>query len=269
MSKSNDGNIMIVIYFLGFCILIGSVGSLFVFIVDHYKIVLTILFIIALLILSIFIIKKIYNYKLDKKIEQQVTEKKKKLYDDNNKNQLTQTYKSNTIEKVTLSTQTQTAILSDSLIEEEYNHELTLKQREYAKQVDFNPVEHKKYESKSLISRSEKYFLDIIDSYFGSNYRIQPQVPLSSIVDKNKDFYKQYQNELYRTIDIGIFDKNTYSPLLMIEINDKTHAQTNRYKRDLKVREILKIASIPLITFYTNMPNKPTYIINRVKQNLK
>ena len=111
--------------------------------------------------------------------------------------------------------------------------------------------------------------MKIIEDYFNLKYRIQPQVPLSSIVDKNKDFIKQYQNELYRTIDIGIFNKNDYTPLLMIEINDKSHTHANRHIRDLKVREILKTANIPLITFYTNMPNTKEYVINRIKQNLK
>lgn len=125
-----------------------------------------------------------------------------------------------------------------------------------------------KYQSKQLVSNSEKYFLDIIDNNFGDNYRIIPQVPLSSIINKHKEFENQYQNELYRTIDIGIFDKNTFEPLLMIEINDKTHKQYNRYKRDLKVKEILQTANIPLITFYTDMPNRPDYIIDRINKNL-
>ena len=151
---------------------------------------------------------------------------------------------------------------------EEYNQELKIKQREYAKDINLKPEETKKYESKSLVSENEKYFLNIIENQFGQYYRIQPQVPLSSIVDKNKEFYKQYQNELYRTIDIGIFDKKTFEPLLMVEINDKTHKQANRHERDKKVREILNIANIPIITFYTNMPNKADYIINRIKKNL-
>lgn len=130
-------------------------------------------------------------------------------------------------------------------------------------------ISDSQYQAKSLVTQYEKYFLDIIEENFGEDYRVMPQVPLSSIVNKNKEFNKQYQNELYRTIDIGIFDKDTFAPLLMIEINDSTHQQSDRYKRDLKVREILDKANIPLLTFYSNMPNKENYVINRVEEYLE
>lgn len=126
----------------------------------------------------------------------------------------------------------------------------------------------KRYESKEYISDYEKHFLTIIENQFGQYYRIQPQVALSSIVNKNKKYAREYQNELYRTLDIGIFDKKTFQPLLMIEINDSTHKQANRYERDLKVREILKEAEIPLLTFYTHYSNNTPYVIKRIKENL-
>lgn len=129
-------------------------------------------------------------------------------------------------------------------------------------------ISNNQYSSKNLVTDYEKYFLNVIDENFGADYRIIPQVPLSSIVDKNRTYSKQYQSELYRTIDIGIFNKKTFEPLLMIEINDKTHTQADRYQRDLKVREILKIADIPLLTFYSGMPNNEDYIIDSIEQYL-
>lgn len=127
---------------------------------------------------------------------------------------------------------------------------------------------NKQYQSKSLLTNYEKYFYDIIDSEFSNTYYIMPQVNLASIVNKIKDFPTQYQNELYRNIDIGIFNKSSMTPLLLIEINDKTHNNKNRIARDNKVKEICSIANIPLITFYSNYPNKKDYIIKRIKETL-
>lgn len=126
----------------------------------------------------------------------------------------------------------------------------------------------KKYESKGLLTNYEKYFFDIINEEFKDSYYIMPQVNLASVVNKIKDFPTQYQNELYRNIDIGVFEKNDMTPLLLIEINDKTHNQQKRIDRDKKVNEICKIANIPLITFYSNYPNKKDYIIKRVNETL-
>lgn len=124
------------------------------------------------------------------------------------------------------------------------------------------------YVSKKLVTDCEKYFFEIINDNFGEHYRVIPQVPLSSVVNKIKDFDKQYQGELYRTIDFGIFDKTTFEPLLMIEINDNTHNRVDRINRDAKVKSILKAAKIPLITFYSDCFNKPSYVVEQIKNNL-
>ena len=125
------------------------------------------------------------------------------------------------------------------------------------------------YEQKQLMSQCEKYFYDILTQNFSQDYIIMPQVNLASIINKNKNFPKQYQTELYRNIDFGLFDKNSMKPLLLIEINDKTHEQADRIRRDIKVKEICQIAQIKLITFYTKYDNKADYIVNRIQKELK
>lgn len=127
--------------------------------------------------------------------------------------------------------------------------------------------EEKKYEQKdSLLTHHEKYFYDILEENFGINYKVQCQVNLASIINKTEQ--SKYQNELFRNVDFGIFDKETLKPLLLIEINDSSHKNKNRYERDLKVREILKQSNLNLITFYTSYENKKDYVIQRVKENL-
>ena len=126
-----------------------------------------------------------------------------------------------------------------------------------------------KYEKKKIMSDYEKYFYDILTENFSRKYFIMPQVNLASIISKEKNFPSEYQNELYRNIDFGIFDKKTMEVKLLIEINDKTHKQSNRIARDIKVKDICEKAEIKLITFYTNYPNKEEYVIDRIKNNLK
>ena len=127
-----------------------------------------------------------------------------------------------------------------------------------------------KYKLKTqTITNNEMYFLNIINKHFGYKYLIKDQVPLSSIIEKEKSFANEYQNELNRIVDIGIFDKQTTAPLLLIEINDSTHEQYERKQRDIKVKNICEQAGIKLITFWTNKENKEDYVINRIKINLE
>lgn len=143
-----------------------------------------------------------------------------------------------------------------------------IKERKRTKKEEVIIIEeNQKYIKKSLLTDCENYFFEIIKENFSKKFLVQSQVPLSSIVDKIENTY--YKNELYRTIDIGIFDKQTKLPVLMIEIDDKTHQQAKRKYRDYKVKEILNDANIKLIKFYTDKSNTPQYIVDRIGRELK
>lgn len=110
----------------------------------------------------------------------------------------------------------------------------------------------------------KKKFWEQLNKLFEKDFIVTPQVPLSSIIKKNTD--NHYANELYRTIDFGIFTKRSYQLVALIEINDNTHLQKNRMARDYKVKEILKDAGLldKLITLWMNMPNTDDYVYKRV-----
>lgn len=136
--------------------------------------------------------------------------------------------------------------------------------------INFNSVKEikpKTYKKKqSLCTKYEYYFYNIIKKRISPEYIIIPQINLATIIEKISE--QKFQNELYRNIDFGIFNKNTLEPLLLIEINDKTHNQPSKIKRDIKVKNICEEAEIKLIKFYSDKPNKPDYIISRINKEL-
>lgn len=117
------------------------------------------------------------------------------------------------------------------------------------------------------LSNTEQNFYNTIRNITEDQYITLPQVPLSQIVEKQSNY--KYQNELYRVVDICIFEKKTYKPLLCIEINDETHHQKNRYMRDLKVKEILRQAGIPLIILWTEYGVNVEYIKKRINEHIR
>ena len=138
-------------------------------------------------------------------------------------------------------------------------------------QLDNTNIEtnQSKYKLKTTtITANEQYFLDIIKKHFSNNYEIRPQVPLSSIIEKNKEHNWEYQNELNRIIDFGLFDKQTTTPLLLIEINDRTHHESKRKYRDQKVKDICNQAGIKLIAFWSEYSNTEQYIVERISKEL-
>ena len=119
---------------------------------------------------------------------------------------------------------------------------------------------------KRYVSKCEQEYYAVLKSIIQNEYLIYPQVPLSQIVEKVSD--NHYHNELFRIIDFCIFSK-TFEPLICIEINDDTHHQPERYKRDKKVKEILEEAKIPLITLWTEYGINEDYIEKRLREHLQ
>lgn len=98
-------------------------------------------------------------------------------------------------------------------------------------------------------------------------YKIILQVNLGTIIEKISS--EKFENELFRNIDYGIFTNDFSKVLLLIELNDQTHNQPQRKKRDIKVKEICNKANIPIMTFYTNYPNNQEYVINRILNKIE
>jgi hypothetical protein len=134
-------------------------------------------------------------------------------------------------------------------------------------EVNNSPEEEPfKYVKKPFMTWTEKSFYNKLVKVFGDKYIIQPQINLASIMNKEGSF--EYANELFRNIDFGIFSKDTYQLLLLIELNDESHLKLNRQVRDIKVEKLCKKAGYHLIKFWTNQPNRLFYIDYRINKNL-
>lgn len=136
------------------------------------------------------------------------------------------------------------------------------------KEVNRQPQQQRycSYESKRALTEIEQGFFVKLYDLYKDRFYVQFQVPLSSVV--NKVSTDKYQNELYRTVDFALFDKNTFRPLILIELNDHTHMEGRRQYRDMRVKEICIEAKIKLITFWTSYENKKDYIFKRINDEL-
>lgn len=133
-------------------------------------------------------------------------------------------------------------------------------------EIPVSPNKEFFYSKKALMSEIEMKFHNAFEIAVNNEYIVLPQVNLGTIIQKNGKF--KYHNELFRNIDFCIFDKS-YSPLLLIEINDETHNRRDRIERDKKVKEISASAGLALITFHTKYGINQEYITKRLMECLK
>lgn len=138
------------------------------------------------------------------------------------------------------------------------------KSLEKTEEIDNNAIS---YVPKRFLSNNEYNFLNkFIDLENELHINIVPQVNLASIIDKVSD--SRFHNELFRNIDFGIFNADYSKLLLLIELNDESHNNYHRKKRDIKVRDICNKAGIKLITFYTKYSNEKEYVKSRIIKEL-
>lgn len=123
------------------------------------------------------------------------------------------------------------------------------------------------YIPKQFLTNNEYDFLTkFIDLEDELHINIVPQVNLASIIQKVSN--SRFNTELFRNIDFGIFSADYSKVLLLIELNDESHNNFHRKKRDMKVHEICNKAGIKLITFYTKYSNEKEYVKGRILKEL-
>ncbi len=125
-------------------------------------------------------------------------------------------------------------------------------------------ITKKKYIKKDIMTFNEKKFYSLLKEILGDDYIVWPQINLNSVIQKFEN--DKYRNELCsRNVDFGIFSKNDYKLLLLVELNDETHNTSNKRKnRDRNVYDLCKSAGIEIISFWENKPNEREYVKSRI-----
>ena len=126
--------------------------------------------------------------------------------------------------------------------------------------------ENKNYIKKqSIMTKIEKDFFKKANKVLNKKYIIYPQLNLQSIIDT--DTYTR-NDELFRIIDFVVVEKDSETPLFMIEINGNEHyVSDERIARDDSVKAIARVAQIPLLT----LTNEQSKLMSKkeIKQVLK
>lgn len=99
-----------------------------------------------------------------------------------------------------------------------------------------------------MLTRPEQDFLYKLREIMPEKYEVIPQVALINVIDKKTN--AAYRNELFRVIDYCFVARDTFEPLLLVELNDRSHLRSDRQQRDAKVAAICADARIPLVTFW-------------------
>lgn len=109
------------------------------------------------------------------------------------------------------------------------------------------------YSAKNLLmTRTEAEFFTKLDQAVKERYYVFPQVHLSALLDhkiKGQDWRFAFRHINGKSVDFVLCDRATLRPTYAIELDDLTHEQSDRRKRDIEVERIFKEANLPLVRF--------------------
>lgn len=107
------------------------------------------------------------------------------------------------------------------------------------------------YTKKPKIMTEHEYsFYKILNEAVGQNYYILAQAHLSAFLAENakgRNRWAAFRHVNGKSVDFLLCDKQTLEPLLAIELDDKTHEQSDRVLRDAEVENILASVHLPLL----------------------
>lgn len=94
------------------------------------------------------------------------------------------------------------------------------------------------YVKKKFLTENEKHFYKVLKEACGEKIVICPQVSMGALLDVNKEKYDEQtywrlkQKFAMKIIDYVLCDAHSLTPLLIVELDDKTHKLSKDINRD-------------------------------------
>ncbi|MEI6221693.1 MAG: DUF2726 domain-containing protein [bacterium] len=125
------------------------------------------------------------------------------------------------------------------------------------------------HKNSNLMTGPEKNFFRTLRKVTQDKVRICPQVALSQIVsiNQNKEGWRDnliWNNVKNCVIDYVLCEKDTSKILLLIELNDESHAEPSRFRRDDAIDNLMQNLQIPLEKFPTRQNYDEEKLLSRL-----
>jgi hypothetical protein len=106
------------------------------------------------------------------------------------------------------------------------------------------------YGAVPVLTAAERRFFLVLEGVLPKRCYLLAQVRLANLVHVKPGsglFWKHFSPISMKCVDFVIVQRDTMTPLLVIELDDRTHTWTERRKRDQFVDEVLTAVAIPVL----------------------
>lgn len=122
------------------------------------------------------------------------------------------------------------------------------------------------------MTRAEHECYDALIKAVGDKYHVFPQAHLPTIVDGRiigQNWRGAFRHIDEKSVDFVLCDKAYIAPVLVIELDDKTHKQKDRKIRDKEIERILNMAELPLLRLENHGYFDSKVLLNQIESKIK
>ncbi len=118
-----------------------------------------------------------------------------------------------------------------------------------------------------LFSPAERSFLGILDQVLGSEYRVFGKVRIADLIKPDNGAGRQaaLNRIIGKHVDFVVCDPGNLSVIGVVELDDKSHDQDSRRRRDTLVDGALSSAGIPIARF----PARVGYNLAEIRDSIQ
>jgi len=119
----------------------------------------------------------------------------------------------------------------------------------------------------ALFSPAERSFLGVLDQVLGSKYRVFGKVRIADLIEPENGAGRQdaLNRIVGKHVDFVVCDANNLSIIGVIELDDKSHNEDSRQKRDVFVDMVFASAGIPI----TRFPAQTGYNLSVIRESIQ
>jgi hypothetical protein len=119
-----------------------------------------------------------------------------------------------------------------------------------------------------LLTAAEKKFFAALEQAVPEGCYVLAQVRLANLVQVKPgtpEFWKHFTKIGMKTVDFVVVRRETMTPVLVVELDDKSHDKADRRERDKFVNEVLASISLPIMRW----PALSSYNMGELTQVLR
>jgi very-short-patch-repair endonuclease len=122
-----------------------------------------------------------------------------------------------------------------------------------------------------ILTPAEATFFQALEVAVGKHYTIFPQLPLWTLIQpepRNSQAARTFTNRIsLKRVDFVLVDPNSLKPHAVIELDDRSHQQETRQKRDAFVATVFEQAGIKLVRIRAAATYNPQTIRSQLGLN--